>query len=147
MRGICEVSLRPFASLYFMILSQSLHTLGYLDSTPLVLLGYSFGTYVSYDCARYLQDVYSYRIAHVISVAGIPLSVLSDSLTFKEAAGDTDVEKLKSVFQDMHGHIPPYFYSNGIHKLATPIIEGLLLIYRDLLNLQLYRYLLFSVMD
>jgi hypothetical protein len=60
----------------------------------------------------------------VISIAGIPLSVLSDSLTFHEAAGDTDVEKLKSVFQDMHGHIPPYFYSNGIHKLAAPIIEG-----------------------
>ena len=60
----------------------------------------------------------------MISIAGIPLGVLADSLTFHDAEGDSDVQKLMSVFQEMHGHIPPYFYSNGIHKLATPIIEG-----------------------
>ncbi len=58
-------------------------------------------------------------------MAGIPLTVLNESLSFHEATGDSDIEKLKTVFQDMHGYIPPYFYSNGIHKLATPIIEGM----------------------
>ena len=104
---------------------QGLLSLGVLgDQTPLVLLGYSYGTYLAYECARRLQQRYDQRVAHVVSVAGIPADQLDSSLTaWPSYEGDTPVQQLQSLLRATNGGVVPEEFSN-LDYLGPALIIG-----------------------
>eukprot|EP00604_Paraphysomonas_vestita_P002788 CAMPEP_0174820906 /NCGR_PEP_ID=MMETSP1107-20130205/5029_1 /TAXON_ID=36770 /ORGANISM="Paraphysomonas vestita, Strain GFlagA" /LENGTH=180 /DNA_ID=CAMNT_0016037141 /DNA_START=605 /DNA_END=1144 /DNA_ORIENTATION=- len=107
-------------------ISQELFKHNLVDnSTPLIFIGYSFGTYLAHDCARYLLSNNHFEVQHIISIAGIPKSNLRTSKTYEEIPGENSIEKLKNLFFSIHGYVPDYFQSHGIHRIATPFIEDI----------------------
>lgn len=92
--------------------------------TPLVLLGYSYGTYMAYECARLLQQRYNQRVAHVVSVAGIPVDQLNSSLTaWPDYPGDTPVQQLQSLLRATNGGVLPEEFNN-LDLLGPALIIG-----------------------
>jgi hypothetical protein len=92
--------------------------------SPVIFLGYSFGTYLAHDSAAYLIKHFNFHVSHLISIAGIPRSNLSQSMTYEEAPGETSLEKLTNLFLSIHGYIPKYFRSNGMNRIVGPFVEG-----------------------
>ena len=92
--------------------------------SPVIFLGYSFGTYLAHESAAYLIDHYDFHISHLISIAGIPRSNLSQSATYENSPGENSLEKLTNLFLNIHGYIPKYFRSNGMNRIVGPFVEG-----------------------
>lgn len=93
------------------------------DDTPLVLLGYSYGTYLAYEVARRLQQQQQ-RVAHVVSVAGIPADQLDSRLTaWPSYEGDTPVQQLQSLLRATNGGVVPEEFSN-LDFLGPALIIG-----------------------
>ncbi len=94
------------------------------DNIPIACIGYSFGSYVIYECACYLEMHHNYRFSHVISIAGIPLERLIGLTLYEDLPGGSDIDKLKYLFESTHGYVPSYFESKGINSMINPLKEG-----------------------
>jgi hypothetical protein len=66
-----------------------------------------------------------YIVKHIVSFAGIPVSELSTLTLYKDLPGESDLDKLKGLFQSTHGYIPPYFDSKGMNSMVNPLKEGI----------------------
>lgn len=103
-------------------ISEALYAQG--DTVPLVMMGYSYGTYVAYECALYLQQQHQQPIAHLVSVAGIPADKLDSSMTaWPSYPGDTPVEKLRSLLAATNGGKVPEEFARLDH-LGPALIIG-----------------------
>lgn len=88
------------------------------------MMGYSYGTYVAYECARYLEQHYQQRVCHMVSVAGIPADKLDSSMTaWRTYPGDTPLEQLKALLAATNGGAVPVEFSN-LNNLGPALIIG-----------------------
>ena len=88
------------------------------------MMGYSYGTYVAYECARRLQVEYSHTISHLVSVAGIPPDKLDSRMTaWPGYPGETPIEKLQNLLRATNGGKIPEEFSN-LELLGSALIAG-----------------------
>jgi pimeloyl-ACP methyl ester carboxylesterase len=88
------------------------------------MLGYSYGTYVAYECARYLQQHCQQPVAHVVSVAGIPVEQLDSRMTdWRGYPGASPVQQLQSLLAATNGGAVPEEFSN-LDFLGPALIIG-----------------------
>jgi len=103
--------------------------MGWLDSgnVPVVFLGFSYGTYVAYECIKRLQNnVYNpYTIFHLISIAGIGIEELRKFPALEDCEGDSMEEKLRVQFLATHGKEPPVLGHKGFSNIQGPMVEDI----------------------
>jgi pimeloyl-ACP methyl ester carboxylesterase len=94
-------------------------------TTPIVMMGYSYGTYVAYECARRIQQHFKQRVSHLVSVAGIPAAQLDSRMTaWQSYPGDTPVHQLQSLLAATNGGEVPEEFSN-LDFLGPALIIGI----------------------
>lgn len=88
------------------------------------MMGYSYGTYVAYECARRLEQQHQRRVSHMVSVAGIPPDQLDSHMTaWPSYPGDTPVQQLQSLLAATNGGEVPVEFSN-LDLLGPALIIG-----------------------
>jgi surfactin synthase thioesterase subunit len=96
------------------------------DDIPVIFMGFSYGTYIAYECVKYLQFKMpmSYSCFHLISIAGIAIEQLKSFPSLEDCTGETMAEKLRFQFLATHGKEPPKFGHKGFSSILEPMVEG-----------------------
>ena len=123
----------------------SIKSMHWLDSNaiPIAFMGFSYGTYIAYECIKYLEKSYQYNSLHLLSVAGIAIEQLRLFPGLEEMPGDTMAEKLRHQFLATHGKEPPKFGHKGFSTILEPMVAGnnsLVIVVRTISDYNLYRY-------
>ena len=96
------------------------------SNIPLVFMGFSYGTYVAYECIKKLEKEFCYVPFHLISIAGIAIEQLRLFPNLDDMDGDTMTEKIRNQFIATHGKEPPKFGHKGFSKILEPMLAGTL---------------------
>jgi hypothetical protein len=67
---------------------QELEWLDSIDRIPLTFLGHSSGTYIAYECIKYLEQNFSVFSSHLVSIVGISLKYLKENMPSTEPSND-----------------------------------------------------------
>lgn len=95
------------------------------DSIPLIFMGYSMGTYMAYECMKYLQNVRNFKCAHLISLAGIAPEQLKEMPQIQDAEGSSNEERMRHSMIATHGKVPPkLFGAKSFAVVADAMVEG-----------------------
>jgi hypothetical protein len=108
-----------------MTISQALQELDLLTEIPLVMMGYSFGTYVAYDCVNHLQNVMSFRVTHFISLCGLSCASLLSFQRFDDGTFESMKKNLVQLLEVNFGRLPTSF-ERALKEQPADVIETIM---------------------
>lgn len=96
-------------------------------------MGYSFGTYVAYDCVRYLQESMAFRVCHFISLCGLSCHSLLNFKRYDDGSFESMKETLVQLLTTNFGRLPSSF-ERALKEQAPDVIETIMKYFYESVN-------------
>jgi pimeloyl-ACP methyl ester carboxylesterase len=104
-----------------------------LTEIPLVMMGYSFGTYVAYNCVTHLQNTMNFRVSHFISICGLSCHSLLSFQRFDDGSFESLKKNLVQLLEVNFGRLPSSF-ERALKEQPPEVIETIMKYFYESVN-------------
>jgi hypothetical protein len=95
------------------------------DRIPVAMVSHSFGTFVAYESILVAQQKYSFKIAHMVSIAGITKEFLQPFPLYQGVLTEENfAEKARDTIFQMYNEIPYFWEDEYDPVMKAHAVEG-----------------------